>query len=58
MYFPTLSSRVVGSGFTGSILYNIATKQINLKTMATLFSNAFSGSKRDPKELVYTSALL
>jgi len=26
--------------------------------MATLFGNAFSGSKRDPKELVYTSALL
>ena len=33
-------------------------KQVNLQTMATLFSNAFSESKCVPMVLVYTSILV
>ena len=63
VYFLTLSCRVLGSSLTGSLQSNSVqdrnkSRQFNLKTMATLFGNVFSGSKRDPTELVYTSALL
>ena len=63
VYFLTLSCRVLGSSLTGSLESNSAQdrkkiRQINLQMMATLFGNAFSGSKCDSKELVYTSALL